>query len=75
VAVDEAEVEPVDEAAVAALLAEIAQARARPFAVAMTRSAMTSPHPRGRPGAIAAARHFNQGEDSRRRVAGALRRE
>jgi hypothetical protein len=32
-AADEAEVEPVDEAAVAALLAEIAQARARPFAI------------------------------------------
>jgi hypothetical protein len=48
--IDEAEFQPVDEAAVAALLAEIAQARARPFAVAMTRSAMTSPHPRGRPG-------------------------
>jgi hypothetical protein len=69
----------VDEAAVAALLAEIAQARAHPFAKAMTRprSAMTraAPRPRGRPGAIAAPRHFNQGEDSRRRVAGALRRQ
>jgi hypothetical protein len=33
VAVDEAEVGPVDEAAAAALLTEITQARARPFAI------------------------------------------
>jgi hypothetical protein len=36
-AVDEPEVEPVDAAPVAALLAEIPHARPRPFAMAMTR--------------------------------------
>ena len=41
-AVDEAEVEPVNEAALAALLAKAPDARPPPFAIAMTRSATRS---------------------------------
>jgi len=80
-AVDEAEVEPLDEAAVAALLAEIAQARARPFAKAMTRepthSAMTCATPLTH--AVGAARSRGETFQPRLRLAtlgaGPLRRQ
>jgi hypothetical protein len=73
-AVDGAEVEPVDEAAIAALLANIPRPRPRPFAIAMTRSA-TRPAinlrdllTRASARRECAARHFDKGADTRRRA-------
>jgi hypothetical protein len=69
--VEDAEIEPVDAAPVAALLAEIPHARPRPFAKAMTRqttrAAMTcaTPSPARRGGAIAAAREFQTKPETR----------
>jgi hypothetical protein len=75
--VEDAEIEPVDAAPVAALLAKIPHPRPRPFAKAMTRigdalgyDLCATLSAARRRGAIAAARHFNQAGDSRRRAPG-----